>query len=137
MSDWQFLNAVRIKGPNPSGVPPRYWSTDEMGFNGMFEFTADNYPVRVLASDGRGWQHVSVSIRNSKKCPPWGVMCAVKELFWEPEDWVIQFHPAQSCYVNFHPGCLHLWKPVGQSFPVPDAIMVGPLQKTIDKSAAI
>jgi hypothetical protein len=53
----------------------------------------------------------------------------VKDLFWELEDWVVQFHPAQSEYVNHHPGCLHLWRPLVEKLPTPLAIMVGPKPK--------
>jgi len=46
-------------------------------------------------------------------------MCWVKSLFWGPDEWVVQFHPAEADYVNRHPNCLHLFRPVGVSFPVP------------------
>lgn len=52
-------------------------------------------------------------------------MCQVKDLFWDPEDWVVQFHPAHSEYVNNHPGVLHLWRCLTQPFPQPDRLMVG------------
>jgi hypothetical protein len=74
-----------------------------------------------------GWQHVSVSFgQTSPKTPCWEVMSAVKDLFWGPEDVVVQFHPAKSSHVNNHPGCLHLWKCTdGSAQPMPEAIMVG------------
>jgi hypothetical protein len=40
-------------------------------------------------------------------------MCFVKGLFWDDEDVAIQFHPAKSEYVNFHPFALHLWRKEG------------------------
>jgi hypothetical protein len=53
-------------------------------------------------------------------------MCAVKDLFWNDEDVVVQFHPAKSTYVNNHPGCLHLWRCTdGREFPTPPEILVG------------
>jgi hypothetical protein len=76
------------------------------------------------------WQHVSVSIEHDKQPPRWKIMCYVKDLFWEPEDWVCQFHPAKSEYVNYNPACLHLWRPLVEKLPTPLAIMVGPKQKT-------
>lgn len=84
-----------------------------------------NKLIRTIASDGMGWQHVSVSIEGDKRCPTWDMMCAVKDLFWEPEDWIVQFHPAKSQYVNNHPGCLHLWRPTEAELPKPKAYMVG------------
>lgn len=64
--------------------------------------------LRVIFSDGMGWDHVSVSVAN--RCPTWDEMCFVKDLFFDLEDAVIQFHPPRSHYVNVHPNCLHLWR---------------------------
>jgi hypothetical protein len=76
-----------------------------------------------LASDGAGWEHVSVS--TSGRCPSWTEMCHIKGLFWGAEDCVIQYHPPESDYVNVHPYCLHLWRQVGFKFPRPPKILVG------------
>lgn len=65
-------------------------------------------PLIVIASNGRGWDHVSVSHR--KRCPTWHEMCRVKDMFFSEEDIVLQFHPPKSDYVNVHPRCLHLWR---------------------------
>jgi len=45
-------------------------------------------------------------------------MYFVKRLFWDPEDVVIQYHPAQSEDVHMHDHCLHLRRPVGQEIPI-------------------
>lgn len=79
-------------------------------------------PLRVTASDGEGWEHVSVSLPN--RCPTWDEMCKVKGLFWDDEDCVVQFHPPKRDYVNLHPYCLHLWRPVGVTIPLPDLALV-------------
>jgi hypothetical protein len=86
------------------------------------------FQIFCIASDGEGWQHVSVSLVGMKATPPkWDVMCLVKDLFWEAEDSVIQIHPKVSEYVNFHPGCLHLWRCTdGREQPLPPSILVGP-----------
>lgn len=125
MSNWSFLNQHRCRIVTPT-VPPQYISDETYGFNGMFRFPLAGNTIRCIASDGMGWQHVSVSVEYDDRCPRWEVMCFVKELFWEPEDWVVQFHPAKAEYVNCHPGCLHLWKSLDQPFPTPQSIMVGP-----------
>lgn len=121
MIDWNFLNKARVS--DPSFGP--YASTPSDGFNGFFCFRLNGLPVKCIVSDGSGWQHVSVSIEGSTQPPSWSIMCQVKDLFWEPEDWVAQFHPAQSEYVNNHPGVLHLWKCLDKEFPKPDRLMVG------------
>ena len=97
------------------------------GNNGAFTipYPKHNISMRVIASDGIGWEHASVSIRGKKRVPNWEEMCHVKELFWSPEDAVVQFHPAKEDYVNTHEYCLHLWRPTDEWLPVPDAILVG------------
>lgn len=89
--------------------------------------------LRIIASDGKnadskGWEHVSVSLVD--RAPTWHEMCAVKELFWDDEAWVVQFHPARSQYVNHHPHCLHLWHNNKMDFPTPPTIFVGPMQSS-------
>jgi hypothetical protein len=79
--------------------------------------------VRVIASDGAGWEHVSVSRKD--RTPTWDEMCQVKDMFWGPEDCVVQFHPPKSQYVNVHPNCLHLWRRVDSDFATPPMILVG------------
>jgi hypothetical protein len=81
-------------------------------------------PLRVIASDQGGWEHVSVSLPT--RCPTWDEMSFVKGLFWSEEDCVVQFHPPRSEYVNLHPFCLHMWRPVGADIPLPPSWMVGP-----------
>ena len=92
--------------------------------NGCFAVKLRHAQVlRIIASNGAGWEHVSVS-RNDRT-PTWDEMCQVKALFWEPEDCVIQYHPPASEYVNNHPHCLHLWRPVEGNVPMPPALLVG------------
>lgn len=117
MSDWAYLNKCRFPG------------APKDGFNGAFRVwsMAEREFLKVIASDGGGWQHVSVSRMDRPTKPPtWGQMCDVKEMFWEAEDVVCQYHPAKSHYVNCHPGCLHLWRPTAEKLPTPPDIMVGP-----------
>ena len=40
-------------------------------------------------------------------------MCFIKDVVWDEEDVVIQYHPQKSEYVTLHGHCLHLWRPVG------------------------
>lgn len=102
----------------------RAGSADSIGNAGAFEVKLKHGQiVFVIASDGMGWEHVSVSRRD--RCPTWDEMCQVKALFWDDEDCVVQFHPPRSEYVNNHPNCLHLWRQVGAEFPLPESILVG------------
>lgn len=87
-------------------------------------------PLQVIATDGAGtptdqtaWEHVSVSLTD--RCPTWDEMCKVKALFWDDEDAVMELHPPRSTWVNNHPHCLHLWRPVGIAVPLPPSLLVG------------
>jgi hypothetical protein len=79
--------------------------------------------VFIIASWGGGWEHVSVSMRN--RCPTWDEMCMIKDIFWDEEECVVQFHPPKSQYVNRYPHCLHLWKKIGEVYETPPKIFVG------------
>jgi hypothetical protein len=46
-------------------------------------------------------------------------------MFWCEEDCVVQYHPPKSQYVNNHPFCLHLWRPIDHQLPAPDSLLVG------------
>lgn len=130
MSNWDFINQHRCREASVSlRIPPKYLTTEADGFNGMFRIPWQDKTLRIVASDGLGWQHVSVSREFDNRCPTWEAMCFIKDLFWSDEDWVVQYHPAKSEYVNCHPGCLHLWKPTSGVMPVPDSILVGPKKK--------
>ena len=71
-----------------------------------------------------GWEHVSVS--RDKHPPNWQEMCFVKKLFWGDDEAVMQLHPPSRDYVNHHPNCLHLWRPLRDAIPLPPSILVGP-----------
>jgi hypothetical protein len=83
-----------------------------------------NLTFSFIASWGHGWEHVSVA--NVHKTPSWEVMCCVKDLFWMGEEAVMQLHPPQRDYVNYHEHCLHLWRPLTGVIPLPPSELVGP-----------
>jgi len=96
--------------------------------------TEPRAPFSVIASDGvrreadepedlLGWEHVSVSLPH--RCPTWNEMDLVKAFFWDDDDAVMQLHPPRSQWVNNHPMCLHLWRPLRASIPLPPPALVG------------
>lgn len=98
--------------------------TEDGNNNGVFFIpNGDGLTLQVVASDGMGWEHVSVSADG--RCPTWHEMCEIKALFWDDDDCVIQFHPPKADYINNHPYCLHMWRPIGVELPRPPSIMVG------------
>lgn len=123
-TDWTAIEPFRVQHPP---------LTSEAGDTfGLFVFRFGSKLIRVIAVDGldTGWEHVSVtvSVGRDTRMPTWEEMCFVKKKFWSDEEAVIQFHPPASEYVNNHAHCLHLWKCVGQPFPLPPSILVGSKQ---------
>ena len=106
-------------------------STAEYGMNGAFAIPGKETPtaafLRVIASDGMGWEHVSVSVFGEDRCPTWEEMEFVCRLFWNTDECVMQLHPPRSEWINQHKYCLHLWKPTtpGVSITRPPKNLVG------------
>lgn len=92
-------------------------------YNGAFSFYMGKEKYFVIASNGEGWEHVSVSCQGHT--PSWEAMCKIKDYFFNSEEVVMQLHPKKSEYINNHPYCLHLWRPTNQVIPTPPSILVG------------
>lgn len=120
----------------------RYRSTPADGANGRFVLfckstgrtllvvgsSGSDWPLSGLP--GEPWEHVSVSILGrTSHTPSWGEMDFVRGLFWNDDETVIQFHPPRSLHINFHAGCLHLWKPP-YPVPLPPPETIGPRKET-------
>ncbi len=102
------------------------------GNNGVFLVPINKGDIaQCIASDGEGWEHVSITLYQGKnmrqlvRCAYWNEMSFIKNKFWDENDCVVQFHPPKSDYVNNHPYCLHLWRPTTFEIPRPDPILVG------------
>lgn len=106
----------------------RYQSSRNDGNNGCFVISFSGRTTAfVIASDGMGWEHVSVHMHTDDKdrIPTWAEMCKIKDLFWDEEDTVVQYHPPKSEYVNMHKYVLHLWRSTEFDMPRPPSILVG------------
>ena len=100
------------------------WSSPDGGWaEAYLASSAKPRPAKVIFSNGGGWEHVSVSFNN--RCPTWEEMCEIKDMFFRPDEVVVQYHPAKAEYINNHPYCLHLFRPMTQDMPTPPAWMVG------------
>lgn len=97
------------------------WGTD--GGAVFWQPTKNTKSAVIIFSNGGGWDHVSISFKN--RCPSWGEMGMVKDIFFNTDECVVQYHPAKNEYVNNHPYCLHLWKSQDAHMPTPPTIMVG------------
>lgn len=115
-------------------------SDSSFGNNGAFEWNTkydetlhqlapQGYKTVIIASNGLNWEHVSVHCidieTNKPFTPSWKIMCEIKNIFWDEEDCVVQYHPPKSEYVNNHEHVLHLWKPIGIKIPLPPSQLVG------------
>jgi hypothetical protein len=84
--------------------------------------------LTIMAADSngvdeaQGWEHVSVS--TSSRCPNWAEMCYIKDLFWAPDECVVQYHPPRKDYVNVHDYTLHMWRHPALPFPMPPKVCV-------------
>lgn len=93
------------------------------GFGGTFYDKKSRCNLNFIMSWGAGFEHCSVSIPT--RCPSWEQMCAIKDAFWNDDEVCMQLHPAKKDYVNNHPYCLHIWKPINEKIPLPPTILVG------------
>jgi hypothetical protein len=107
MRDLNYLNDKRIAIQGDLGDSK----------NGAFLIKIKGEKYYIIASNGGDWEHVSVSHKH--KVPSWKIMCAVKEMFFEDNEVVMQLHPTKENYININENVLHLWKPVGQEIPTP------------------
>lgn len=102
---------------------PGYQRGDDQ--NGAFQIPFRGRKLKVIVSSDEGWDHVSVSLPN--RTPTWAEMCYIKDIFFDPNETVVQFHPTHEAYINHHPNCLHLWKKIDQDFELPPWWMIGTL----------
>lgn len=109
---------------------PRTNPGDPFGFFVIPPSVSHGRELKCVVSDGdnTGWEHVSVSLYktrpNNPVTPNWYEMCAVKSLFWEDTETVVQLHVPASCHINVHSGVLHLWRKKDFEFPLPPSICV-------------
>ncbi len=103
-----------------------FGSSSSLGMNGVFilEGTSPDSRLQVICSDGGEWEHVSVAVRGESRTPTWEEMSLVKNIFWDNNETVVQYHPYQENYVNVHPFVLHLWKKSGKDYDLPPKEMV-------------
>lgn len=92
-------------------------STSAIGNNGVFLIKHKNRIYQTVISDQGGWDHVSVSLPN--RIPRWKEMCIIKDMFFEDNEVVVQYHPAKKHYVNDHAYVLHLWRCQDKPMPIP------------------
>jgi len=103
------------------------WAKEQLGeynnrWNAVLEIPHKGVLLRVIASTGQGWDHVSVSLAN--RCPTWEELEHVRKLLFKPDEVVMQLHVPAKDHVNIHPNVLHLWRPLNEKIPLPPKRMV-------------
>lgn len=84
---------------------------------------ANKVLLRVIASWGMGWDHVSVSLEH--RTPKWAEMERVRRTFFHDHETAMQLHVPPGEHINCHPYCLHIWRPQKVEIPRPPSSMVG------------
>lgn len=123
MRDLRDLDRHRVPlPPNIAGL----WGMPPLGNEicGAFVLLSpiDRRQLRILASNGDGWDHVSVSLAN--RCPRWSEMELVKRSFFRPDEAAMQLHVPPTDHISLHPFCLHLWRPHAGTIPLPPKQLV-------------
>jgi len=111
MRDFKYNHQYRAKHPLLG------WGDHEGGY-----FYFPELKLRVQASSGGGWDHVSVF--NFDRTPTFEEMEFIKRRFFEDAECVMQIHPPLNDYVSVCTNCLHLWRPQKQDIPRPPQWMV-------------
>lgn len=98
---------------------PLYSSNPNEPFGYFCMLTPSLIPARmkIIVSDGLGWDHVSVSTEG--RIPTWTEMEWIRRMFFKPTCCVVQFHPPLKEYINNHHNVLHLWHKQGIEYELP------------------
>lgn len=115
------IDRYRVRGAH---VLRLFGTEGDSGCGAFFVPRKDGAPLKVIVSDGMGWDHVSVSLPT--RCPTWSEMERIKRIFFHDDETAMQLHIPPSDHISNHDFCLHLWRPNnGDEIPRPPSLMVG------------
>lgn len=105
-------------------IEAKLWGEIDRSVGGVFILPSPVYMInlRVIASNGDGWDHVSIS--TASRCPTWHEMDWIKRKFFREHEVVMQLHVPAKDHINVHPFCLHLWRPHEWTIPLPPKEMI-------------
>jgi|SRR5262245_16916740 len=86
-------------------------------YNGHFYVPCNGALLMVIASNGGGWDHVSVS--RPARIPSWTEMEFVKRTFFKDDEVAMQLHVTPADHINLNPNVLHIWRPHEDTIPLP------------------
>jgi hypothetical protein len=121
MRDLHNLDLFRVRD---SFVLENFGTYGDAG-NGAFIIPVPGQMVslKVLASNGKGWDHISVSVLGQPRTPTWAEMEVAKKAFFG-DVVAMQLHLTAKDHINCHPYTLHVWIPQNQKIPLPPKFMV-------------
>ena len=82
----------------------------------------DGGELRIIASYGAGWDHVSV--HHHRRIPNWLEMEQVARVFFRDDEYAMQLHVPSTDHINVHPRVLHWWRPQDVVIPTPPKKLV-------------
>ena len=115
MIDLNILNDYRLVAEEVS----QYYSNFGDAKEGAFQIPSpvDGKALRVVASSGGGWDHVSVS--RAKRIPNQREMDHIYRMFFAANETAMQLFVPEAEHINIHPNCLHIWRPQNEGIPKP------------------
>ena len=123
--DIEQIKSMLDEGMTPTQIAPKFETSRQRISDIKFGRHRSLEPDQPTKYEGIPfWDHVSVSMPTVT--PTWRMMCFIKDLFFDEDETVLQYHPAKSDYVNYHPHCLHMWRLRDVAFPTPPTWMIGP-----------
>jgi len=103
---------------------------EKEGIEGYYELLEHHETIKFgtryyfVFTWNNGWEHLSISVAGSKRNPTWDEMCMFKDIFFKEDEPCVEYHPRKEDYINLHPYCLHIWRPLESELPIPDKKLV-------------
>jgi hypothetical protein len=116
------LGLINLNDLNKWRIPDTPYEADGKGGAFMIPYPLGGIELRCIATNGGGWDHVSVSL--AQRTPTWAEMSYIKHTFFLPTETAMQLHVPENEHINVHPYCLHLWRPHKNNIPKPPKVYV-------------
>jgi len=107
------------------------FSCEGDGYGLFFIPSGSESPLRVLLSDGCGWDHVS--IMHPDRPPTNQEVAAVRVMFWEREEIVVEYHDPLVFIPETPVTIRHLWCPQGCQLLRPPAMVASEFNLSEDE----
>jgi len=95
-------------------------------YNGAFliPVVGQQTKLKVVAANGGGWDHVSVSPDGESRTPTWAEMDFIKRIFFKPKEIAWEYHMNEDDHISIHPYVLHIWRKHNFKMPTPPKVFV-------------